>query len=48
MFFLTQNQNNVSILELRRLIGASYRAAWRLKHKLMQVMFEREQTTLLS
>jgi hypothetical protein len=48
MFFLTQNKNNVSILELRRLIGVSYRAAWRLKHKLMQVMYEREQTTMLS
>jgi hypothetical protein len=48
MFFLTQNKNNVAILELRRLIGISYRAAWRLKHKLMQVMYEREQTTVLS
>ena len=48
MFFLTQNKNNVAILELRRLIGISYRAAWRLKHKLMQVMYEREQSTKLS
>lgn len=48
MFFLTQNKNNVSMLELRRLIGVSYRAAWRIKHKLMQVMYEREQSTILS
>lgn len=48
MFFLTQSKNNVSILELMRLIGVSYRAAWRLKHKLMQSMYEREQTTMLS
>lgn len=48
MFFLTQNKNNISILELRRLAGISYRAAWRIKHKLMQAMFEREQTTVLS
>jgi hypothetical protein len=48
MFFLTQGKNNVSILELRRLIGVSYRAAWRIKHKLMQVMYDREQTTMLS
>lgn len=48
MYFLTQGKNNVSILELRRLIGVSYRAAWRIKHKLMQVMYEREQTTMLS
>ncbi|WP_460595188.1 IS1595 family transposase, partial [Geomonas sp. Red276] len=39
---------NVSCLELKRLIGVTYRAAWRLKHKLMQVMVEREQSTKLS
>jgi hypothetical protein len=48
MYFLTQNKNNVSALELRRLLGISYPAAWRMKHKLMQVMFERESTTKLS
>lgn len=48
MYFLTQNKNNVSILELRRMIGVSYPAAWRIKHKIMQVMFERESTTKLS
>jgi hypothetical protein len=48
MYFLTQNKNNVSALELRRLLGISYPAAWRMKHKLMQVMFERERTTKLS
>jgi len=48
MFFLTQNKNNVSTLELKRLVGVSYHAAWRMKHKLMQVMYERESTTRLS
>lgn len=48
MFFQTQNKNNISILEFKRLIGVSYRTAWRIKHKLMEVMFEREQTTMLS
>jgi len=48
MFFLTQNKNNVSTLELKRHIGVGYSAAWRLKHKLMQVMYERETTTILS
>jgi len=48
MFVLTQNKNNVSTLELRRLLGISYPAAWRMKHKLMQVMYERESTTKLS
>ena len=48
MYFLSQTKNNVSILELKRLIGISYQAAWRMKHKIMQVMFEREETTKLS
>lgn len=48
MYFLSQNKNNVSILELKRLVGLSYPAAWRMKHKLMQVMYERESTTRLS
>ena len=48
MFFLTQNKNNISTLELRRHLGISYPAAWRMKHKLMQVMYERESETRLS
>jgi len=48
MYLLTQNKNNVSALELRRLVGISYPAAWRMKHKLMQVMCERESATRLS
>ena len=48
MYFLTQNKTNLSTLELMRLLGVSYPAAWRMKHKLMQVMFERESTTRLS
>ena len=42
LYFLTQNKNNVSGLELKRLLGITYPAAWRMKHKLMQVMVERE------
>jgi len=48
MYFMTQNKNNVSALELKRHIGVGYSAAWRVKHKLMQVMYEREITTKLS
>ena len=48
IYFLTQNKNNVSTLELKRHIGVGYSAAWRMKHKLMQVMYERETTTKLS
>lgn len=38
MYFLTQSKNNVSALELKRLIGVCYRSAWRMKHKLLEVM----------
>lgn len=48
MYFLSQTKNNISILELMRLLGISYHTAWRMKHKIMQVMFEREETTKLS
>ena len=47
MFLMTQSKNNISALELRRIIGVSYPAAWRLKHKIMQVMYEREKATKL-
>jgi ribosomal protein L37AE/L43A len=47
MFFMTQNKNNISILELKRHLGVVYSTAWRIKHKLMQVMYEREATTRL-
>jgi transposase-like protein len=42
MFFLTQTKNGVSALEMRRQLGIGYNAALRLKHKLMQVMKERD------
>lgn len=48
MYFLTQTKNNVSALELTRLLGVCYRTAWRIKHKFMQVMHEREFATILS
>lgn len=48
MFFQTQCKNNISILELMRLIDVCYETAWRVKHKLMEVMFTREQRTTLS
>jgi len=48
MYFMTQTKNNVSALELKRLIGVCYRTAWRVKHKLAQVMSEREESTILS
>jgi transposase-like protein len=42
MYFLTQAKNNVSALELMRLVGVCYRTAWRLKHKLLETMSARE------
>lgn len=42
MYFLTQSKNNVSALELMRVVGVCYRTAWRLKHKILEVMAERE------
>jgi transposase-like protein len=42
MYFLTQAKNNVAALELMRLVGVCYRTAWRLKHKILEVMSERE------
>lgn len=47
IYHLTQPKNNVSALELKRLLGISYKAAWRMKHKLMQVMDEREADRVL-
>jgi predicted RNA-binding Zn-ribbon protein involved in translation (DUF1610 family) len=40
MYFLTQQKNGISALELKRHLGVSYPSAWSLKHKLMQVMKE--------
>jgi hypothetical protein len=42
MYLLTQSKNNVSALELMRLVGVCYRTAWRRKHKILEVMCERE------
>lgn len=41
MFLLTQSKNGISALELKRHLGVSYNTAWSIKHKLMQVMLER-------
>ena len=42
MHLLTQAKTNVSAHELKRHLGVRYKTAWLLKHKLMQVMSERE------
>ena len=48
MYFMTQDKKGVSAMELHRLLGISYNAAWRMKQKLMQVMLEREESRVLS
>lgn len=48
LYFLSQTKTGLSTLELRRRIGVSYRTAWRIRHKLMQAMWERERSTRLS
>ena len=42
MYLMSQSKNNISGLELKRQLGVCYRTAWLVKHKLMQVMRERE------
>lgn len=48
MYFIAQEKKGVSAMELHRHLGISYNAAWRLKHKLMQVMLERDANKPLS
>lgn len=48
MYLLTQTKTGMSALELHRHLGVSYRSAWLLKHKLMQVMLAGEQDRQLA
>jgi hypothetical protein len=48
MYLLTQHKNGISALSLRRQLGVSYNTAWLMKHKLMQVMIERDADRPLS
>lgn len=47
MHLMTQAKNNVSALELKRHLGVRYKSAWLMKHKLLQVMTEREDRRVL-
>jgi transposase-like protein len=42
LYLVSQNKNNISALSLKRHLGVCYRTAWRIKHKLMEAMAERE------
>ena len=48
MYLLTQPKNGISALELKRQLGIGYNAAWRMKHKLLQVMKERDDSKPLN
>ena len=48
MHLLTQSKNNVAALELMRHLGVCYKTAWLLKHKLMEVMWLREDSRRLT
>ena len=47
MHLLTGSKTNMSALELKRHLGVCYDTAWKLKHKIMQVMTEREESRQL-
>lgn len=48
LYLLVSTKTNMAALELQRHLGVSYRTAWRLKHKVMQAMAEREQSRQLT
>jgi len=48
MHLITQAKNNVSALELCRHLGVSYPTAWLMKHKIMEVMRQREASRQLT
>ncbi|WP_089728619.1 IS1595 family transposase [Candidatus Thiosymbion oneisti] len=48
IYFLTQRKTGLSALQLKRAIGVSYNTAWKLKHKLMQVMLEHQKGEMLT
>lgn len=47
MYLMLQAKNNVAALELMRHLNVNYRTAWLVKHKLMQVMVEWEDSRVL-
>lgn len=48
IYALTTTKTNVAALELMRQLGVCYRTAWRLKHKIMQAMAQREEPRQLA
>ena len=42
MYLMTQSKNAIATLELKRQLGVCCKTAWMLKHKLQEVMLQRE------
>lgn len=42
IYHLTQSKHGISSIELGRRLGVSHNTAWKIQHKLMQVMLERD------
>jgi ribosomal protein L37AE/L43A len=42
IYLITQSKTNIAALALKRQLGITWKAAWLLKHKLMEVMVQRE------
>ena len=48
MYHMTQTKQGISSIELGRRLGVSQTTAWKVKHKLKQVMIERDATKKLT
>jgi transposase-like protein len=48
MYHLTQSKGGISSIELGRRLGVTQTTSWKIKHKLMQVMMERDATKRLA
>jgi len=48
MYHLTQSKGGISSIELGRRLGVTQTTSWKIKHKLMQVMMERDATKRLT
>ena len=42
IYLMTQSKTNIAALAMKRQLGISWKSAWLLKHKLMEVMRQRE------
>ena len=47
IYLVTHAKNGISAMELRRQLGVSYPTGWKIKHKLMEAMQERDSQYLL-